>query len=210
FHEAVGSLLCMAATQKPFLVAKGLVDENADVDPIQALLQEALDTIVFIPFSSGTMTHFEHDLYSGAVQPDEINARWWQYAEAFQGITPPTARDETYCDACTKTHINDDPAQYYDYAISQVLLQQLHRHIATEVLGQTPQATNYFGSQPVGNFLKGFLSLGANCDWREVMREQVGEDLSAAAMLAYFEPLTAWLEEQNQGREHALPEVPAI
>jgi peptidyl-dipeptidase A len=42
------------------------------------------------------------------------------------------------------------------------------------------------------------------------MQQELGEDISAQAMLAYFEPLQAWLEEQNAGREHALPETPNL
>ncbi|MCG8457506.1 MAG: M2 family metallopeptidase, partial [Holophagales bacterium] len=88
FHEAVGTQLGIASLQKPFLVAKGLVPADARVDEIQALLAEALDTIVFIPFSSGTMTHFERDLYQG-LPVDEYNQRWWQY-----GIRPTRIRKE--------------------------------------------------------------------------------------------------------------------
>ncbi|MEO1086081.1 MAG: M2 family metallopeptidase, partial [Acidobacteriota bacterium] len=210
FHEAVGSLLGVASMQKPFLVAKGLVDGEIETDEIQALLQEALDAIVFIPFSSGTMTHFEHDLYRGGLSDEEYNARWWKYAKDFQGIVAVGGRGEEFCDAATKTHINDDAAQYYDYAISNVLLHQIHRHIATKILDQDPRATNYYGREDVGTFLNGILELGATQDWREVMQEHVGEELSAEAMLEYFEPLRAWLIEQNEGRQHTLPERPRV
>ena len=38
-----------------------------------------------------------------------------------------------------------------------------------------------------------------------------GEDkMDATAILSYFEPLTEYLERQNEGRRHALPETPAI
>lgn len=210
FHEGVGTLIGNASTQKPFLVAKGLVDEGAQVDEIQALLAEALDTIVFMPFSSGTMTHFEHDLYAEDLPANEYNARWWHYVKTFQGIVPPAERGEEYADAATKTHINDDAAQYYDYALSEVILQQLHRHISATLLEQDPRATNYYGRTDVGEFLRGILEVGASRDWREVMQEAVGEEISAQAMLDYFEPLQAWLVEQNEGRTHTLPEEPAL
>ncbi|MCG8458926.1 MAG: M2 family metallopeptidase, partial [Holophagales bacterium] len=129
---------------------------------------------------------------------------------AFQGMVPPGERGEDFNDAATKTHINDDPAQYYDYALSQVILHQLHRHIADNILKEDPRATNYYGREDVGTFLAGILELGATRDWREVMREQLGQEISAAAMLAYFEPLQAWLAEQNAGRGHTLPEQPAL
>ncbi len=210
FHEAVGSLLGLAATQKAFLVGKGLVDADVETDQIQTLLKEALNAIVFIPFSSGTMTHFEHDLYAGDLPIDQYNERWWHYARNLQGIEPPTERGEEYNDAASKTHINNDPAQYYDYAISYVLLHQLHAHIAKNILDQDPHDTNYWGNEEAGRFLEGILELGATRDWREVMREHLGEDLSARAILEYFEPLTAYLQAENEGREHSLPESPVF
>jgi peptidyl-dipeptidase A len=38
--------------------------------------------------------------------------------------------------------------------------------------------------------------------------ETTGEDLSAKAMVRYFEPLTAYLRKQNAGRKYTLPELP--
>ena len=208
FHEAVGSLLGLASTQKAFLVGKGLISEDVETDEVQILLKEALNSIVFIPFSSGVMAHFERDLYATDLSIDEYNARWWHYARTIQGIEPPSDRGEEYCDAASKTHINNDPAQYYDYAISYVLLAQLHAHIAENILGQDPHNTNYWGSTETGTFLEGILKLGSTQDWREVMREHLGADFNAGPMLAYYEPLMEYLKEQNAGREHTLPETP--
>ena len=44
------------------------------------------------------------------------------------------------------------------------------------------------------------MSQGATRDWREMLREATGEELSTRAMLEYFQPLMGWLEEQNKGR----------
>lgn len=209
FHEAVGTMLGLASGQKPFLVERGLVPAGTPTDDMGALLKEALDQVVFIPWSAGVMSHFERDLYAG-LPASEYNARWWSYVEGFQGIEAPAERGEELCDACTKTHLNNDPAQYYDYAISAIMLYQMRSHVAEKILGQDPRAANYWGRADVGSFLKGILELGATRDWREVMREHLGEEISAAAMLSYFEPLMAHLKEANAGRTHALPEAPAV
>ena len=55
--------------------------------------------------------------------------------------------------------------------------------------------------------LAGIVELGATRDWREEMREHLGEELSAKPMLEYFQPLLDFLRVQNEGREHALPET---
>ena len=153
------------------------------------------------------MTEFEHDLYHNNLPASEFNQRWWQYAGKYQGIAPPALRGEEYCDAASKTHINNDAAQYYDYALSFVLLFQFHDHISKKLLHQDPHATNYFGSKNIGNFLQKTMYPGASKDWRILLKETTGSDLSAKPMLDYFSPLMVWLKEQNKGRKHSLPET---
>lgn len=210
FHEGVGSLLGMASMQKPFLEGVGLVPKGSKTDDRQALLKEALAQVVFLPFSAGTMTHFERDLYATKLSKDEYNKRWWEYATKFQGIAPPSPRGEEYCDAATKTHINNDAAQYYDYALSYIILHQLHAHIAKNILKQDPRATNYFGNKEVGRFLDDILKQGATKDWRLVMKESLKQEISAKPMLDYYQPLMPWLKEQNKGRQYTLPEKPSF
>lgn len=200
FHEAIGDLIGIAARQPAYLKEIGLLEPDAEIDEIAWLLDEALDqAVVFIPFSAGTMSFFERDLYEENLSADEFNRRWWEYAGRFQGIEPPSPRGEEYCDACTKTHISDDPGQYYDYAMAFVIKYQLHTHIAKNILGQDPRNCNYYGNREVGEFLWELLRLGATRDWREVLREQTGEEVSTEAMLEYFKPLVEHLRERNAG-----------
>ena len=206
FHEALGSMMGMAALQKPYLVGQGLVPADAKTDSIQILLKEALNFAVFIPFAAGTMSEFEKALYADNLPENEFNKKWWDLAKKYQGIVPPSDRGEVYCDAASKTHINDDAAQYYDYALSYVILFQLHQHIADKILHQPPTATNYFGNKEVGTFINTIMASGATKDWREVMKNATGEEMNAKAIVRYFEPLMNWLKEQNKGRTYTLPE----
>jgi peptidyl-dipeptidase A len=208
YHEAFGTLIGLAAMQKSFLEANGLLAAGGTSDEMQSLLKQALNSIVFIPFSSGTMTHFEHDLYVKGMPVDEYNKRWWELIQKYQGIAPPTARGEEYCDAASKTHINDDAAQYYDYAISYILLYQVHDHIARNILKQDPRNCNYAGSRETGEFLRSIMRKGGTGDWRQMLKEKTGSDLSASAMLNYFSPLLPWLKKLNEGRKYSLPEHP--
>jgi peptidyl-dipeptidase A len=206
YHEAIGTMMGLAAMQKPYLVGRGLIPENTQTDSIQALLKEALNSVVFIFFSSGTMSNFEKALYVDNLAPDQFNKKWWELAKKYQGIVPPFERGEEYCDAATKTHINDDPAQYYDYALSYVILYQLHNHIAKNILKQDPRATNYYGKKEIGDFLRTIMKPGSSRDWRKVLKESTGDELNATAMLEYFNPLVNWLKEQNKGRNYTLAE----
>ena len=206
YHEAVGSLIGLASLQTPFLKQMNLLPQDFEIDRIQTLLKESLDYIVFIPWSAGVMTDFEHELYSKNLPKDQFNNKWWELVEKYQGIIPSNERGNEFCDAATKTHINNDAAQYYDYAISNVLLFQFHDHIANKILKQDPHATNYYGNKETGKFLSDLLSPGASVDWREHLKNSIGSEMSAKPIVDYFTPLLEWLKEQNKGKKHTLPE----
>ncbi len=207
FHEAIGSLMGLASMQKPYLEEIGLIPENTQTNEIKKLLKEALNYVVFIPFSAGLMTHFEHALYTQDLPKSKFNDKWWALKKKYQGIVPPASPEEGVCYACTKTHIINDPAQYYDYALSFLTLFQLHNHIATEILNQDPHSTNYYGKEKIGQFLKELMRPGATVDWQKLIKETTGQPLSAKPMLNYFEPLMEWLKKQNEGREYTLPKL---
>ncbi|MFZ0390646.1 MAG: M2 family metallopeptidase, partial [Calditrichia bacterium] len=206
FHEAMGSLMGLAAMQKPFLVQRQLADPDSKTDEQRQLLKEAMNYIVFAPWSSGVMTEFEYELYANDLPRDEYNQKWWELKKKYQGIVPPEPRGEQYCDAASKTHINDDAAQYYDYSLSHVLLFQFHQHIARDILNQDPHSTSYYGSQPVGDFVRRLMSPGGSRDWQQVLKDNLGSGMSAQAMLEYFAPLMDYLKEVNRGRKYTLPE----
>ena len=198
FHEGIGELIAIASGQAPYLRQVGVLPQGKEIDSIDWMLNEALgETIPFLAFSAGTMSHWEHDLYEEELPADQFNRRWWEYVERFQGVVPPAPRGEEFCDGCTKTHVNDDPAQYYDYAIATVLKYQLHDHIARKILKQDPHSCSYYGSKQVGEFLRGILSQGQTRDWRKVLKEATGEELSTRALVDYFRPLQDWLAREN-------------
>lgn len=206
YHEAMGSLIGLAALQKPFLQNFGLVGKDVKTNDTLNMLKEALDFVVHIPWGAGVMTGFENELYTKNLTKDEFNKAWWNLVKKYQGIVPPTERGEMYCDAATKTHINDDAAQYYDYSMSNVLLFQFHDHIAKQILKQDPHNTNYWGSKETGQFLKDLMYPGASVDWREHLKKHLGSEMSAKPMLEYFEPLLVYLKKVNAGRSYTLPE----
>lgn len=206
-HEAVGSLLGLASMQGAYLANRGLISEsNTPSTQTAGLLREALRFVSFMPFSAGVMTRYEDELYRGEINERSINRRWWELKRAYQGIVPPSPRGEEFADAASKTHITNDPAEYYDYAIAHALLFQLHDKIAEEVLGQDPHNTDYYGARGVGDVLKPLLEAGATRPWKTLIRETTGQDLDGQAMAEYFSPLLGWLREQNRGRDHTLPQ----
>jgi len=210
FHEAIGSLMGLASIQKPYLSEIDILPRGSADNQTQKLLKEALNYAVFIPFSSGVMANFEQDLYADNLSKEQFNERWWQLKKTYQGIVPPSTRGPEFTDAASKTHIINDAAQYYDYAMSNIILFQLHDHIANEILNQDVHATNYYGSKEVGQFLSELMRTGATKDWRKLIKETTGSEISAQPMLDYFAPLMEWLKKENEGRGYTLPEKPRI
>ena len=206
FHESFGYLIGLASLQQPFLEQMKLIPKNANVDEITVLFKQALEYIVFIPWSAGVMTEFEHELYSKNLPIDQFNKKWWELKLKYQGIVPPSERDERYCDAASKTHINNDAAQYYDYAISYVLLFQFHEYISSKILNQDPHQSNYYGSKEVGKFLYDIMVKGASVNWRELLKRSIGSDMSAISMVNYFSELKDYLHKLNEGRTYTLRE----
>jgi peptidyl-dipeptidase A len=205
YHEGMGTMIGLASLQRRALADRGLIPATAKVDSTQKLLQEALNYVVFIPWAAGTMPRWEHAFYADQLPADSLNAKWWALAGEYQGIAPPTPRGEEFADAITKTHVNDNPAFYYSYAVAQALLFQLHDHIAREILKQDPHDTDYFGHKEVGDFLRTIMAPGASRPWRDVLRESTGRTLDARAIVDYFQPVYQWLQEQNKGRRATLP-----
>jgi peptidyl-dipeptidase A len=202
FHEGVGELISLASSQVPYLQSRGILPKDFKADTTAFLLDDALArAIPFIFFSCGTMPHWEADVYARNLPPDQWNARWWKYVSDFQGVEPPSPRGEEFCDAATKTHINDNPAYYYNYAFATVFKFQLHDYIARHILKQPPQSCNYADNKEVGKWLENILKKGSTEDWRKVLKDATGEDISTRAMADYFKPLQTWLEEQNKGRQ---------
>ncbi len=201
FHEGFAGVAEVASRQTPYLQSLGLLPAGPAPDGIRTLLHDALATVPFMFFASGPMTHWEADVYAHGLPAEQWNARWWEYVRRYQGVEPPTARGEEFCDPVTKTHINDTPAYYYSYAIATVFEYQIYCHIARDVLHQDPRACNFAGHPEVGGFLDGMQRTGATRPWREVLRAGTGADLSTKAMVDYYQPLMAWLAQQNKGRK---------
>jgi peptidyl-dipeptidase A len=201
FHEGFGELTALASSQVPYLKSVGVLPADFKIDETAYLLSQSLGTgIPFIYWSSGVMTHWEADIYANKLPADQWNARWWQYVRDFQGIEPPMSRGEEFCDAATKTHINDTPAYYYSYAVAQVFKYQLNDYIAKNILHQPPQSCNYAGNKEVGDFLRKIMEKGQTEDWRKILKDATGEELSTRAMVEYYAPLMDWLKKENQGR----------
>ncbi|HAV81201.1 MAG TPA: peptidyl-dipeptidase, partial [Erythrobacter sp.] len=57
------------------------------------------------------------------------------------------------------------------------------------------------GNEEVGKNLAAMLEMGASKPWPDALEAFTGErQMSGTAMVEYFAPLKAWLDEQNAGQ----------
>ena len=156
-HEAVGELATIAAKQPAYLEAVGVLPKGFRRSTrSSSCVDEALTSAIpFVAWSGG-----DH----GALRARSVREGPAAGASGRSagGSTSPTSRAwrrrrrgrPTACDACTKTHINDNPAAYYQYAIAAAIKYQLHDHICRKILHTDPHSCSYYGHKEVGDFLR--------------------------------------------------------
>jgi peptidyl-dipeptidase A len=202
FHEAIGDALALSVTPGYLkdIGILGTVEKNEKA-LINLQMSDALDKIAFLPFGR-MIDQWRWDVFSGAVTPASYNAAWWQLREKYQGIQAPIARSEEDFDPGAKYHI---PANvpYVRYFLARILQFQFHQALCKAAGHQGPMhECSIYGSKEAGAKLRAMLSMGASKPWPDALEAVTGtRQMDAGPILAYFEPLSAWLTKQNQGKK---------
>jgi peptidyl-dipeptidase A len=187
FHEAVGDVIALSVTPA-YLVDLGL------------LLRLALDKVAFLPFGM-VIDQWRWKAFSGEIPASEYNAGWWALRLEYQGIAPPVERTEADFDPGAKYHV---PANvpYTRYFLAAILQFQMHRALCEAAGYEGPlHRCSIYGSAEAGERLKSMLEMGSSRPWPEALEVVTGQrQMDATAILDYFAPLEAWLDEQNAGR----------
>ena len=200
FHEGIGDTIALSVTPA-YLKQIGLVDHVTD-DPkadVNALLQRALDAIAFLPFGK-VLDEWRWRVFDGRTPPSAYNQSYWELRRKYQGVAPPIARTEEDFDAGAKYHVAAN-VPYTRYFIARILQYQFHRALC-RAAGQTGplHRCSIYGNTEAGKKLIAMLKLGASKPWPEALATISGErTLDASAILDYYAPLSAWLDEQNKG-----------
>jgi peptidyl-dipeptidase A len=201
FHEAIGDTIALSVTPE-YLKQIGFIDAvpppSADIG---LLLDRALDKVAFLPFGL-MIDKWRWGVFSGKIPPSEYNQAWWALRREYQGVVPPIARTEADFDPGAKFHI---PANvpYARYFLAYVLQFQFHRALCKEAGYTGPlNRCSIYGNKAAGAKLARMLEMGASKPWPEALEVMTGEkDIDATAILDYFAPLKAWLDEQNKGHQ---------
>jgi len=202
FHEAVGDTVNLSMT--PAYLAKiGLVPatQASDKVVINEQMQMALQKIAFLPFGK-LIDEWRWKVFSGEITPENYNEAWWELREKYQGVSPPVPRSEADFDPGAKYHVPGS-VPYTRYFLSFVLQFQLQKALCAAAGFKGPlYECSVYGNEVAGKKFGAMLAKGASQPWQDTLYELTGtREMDASAILEYFAPLRAWLDEQNKGQK---------
>ncbi|PYS42698.1 MAG: peptidyl-dipeptidase [Acidobacteria bacterium] len=200
FHEAIGDTIALSVTPE-YLVKIGLLDKAPDASrDIGLLLNRALEKIAFLPFGL-FIDQWRWKVFSGEIKPQDYNRTWWDLRLKYQGVAPVAERGEEFFDPGAKYHV---PANvpYTRYFLADILQFQFHRALArTAGCTSLLHRCSIYQSAEAGKKLNDMLSMGLSRPWPEALEKiSATKQMDATAILDYFKPLDAWLDEQLQGK----------
>ena len=202
FHEAIGDAIALSITPG-YLKQVGLItalpkDQRGTVD---VQLKRALSKVAFLPFAR-LIDQWRWDVFSGKTPPERYNADWWALRLRYQGVAPPVARSEADFDPGAKYHVAGN-VPYTRYFLAAIYQFQFHKALCDAAGWKGPlHECSIYGSKAAGKKLEAMLAMGASRPWPEAYQALTGErQADGAALLEYFAPLRAWLEQENAGRK---------
>ncbi len=202
FHEAIGDFVALSITPQ-YLVDIGLLDKakvpSADKD-IGLLLRQAMDKIAFLPFGL-LVDRWRWGVFDGTIRPADYNKAWTQLRLQYQGIVPPGDRPANAFDPGAKYHIPGN-TPYTRYFLARVLQFQFYQAACKQAGWTGPlHRCSFYDDKAVGAKLNEMLEMGASKPWPDALEAFTGSrEMSGKALVDYFAPLKAWLDEQNKGK----------
>jgi peptidyl-dipeptidase A len=201
FHEAIGDTITLSMTPE-YLAEVGLIAsaEQSRQAVINRQMQQALDKIAFLPFSK-LVDEWRWGVFSGAIAPENYNSAWWDLRTRYQGVAAPVERSEVDFDPGAKYHVPGN-VSYARYFLAHVMQFQFQRALC-DAAGHEGElhACSIYGSKEAGARLQAMLEAGASDPWPDTLEKLTGtRKMDASAIIDYFAPLMAYLQEQNEGR----------
>jgi len=201
FHEAIGDAIALSITPA-YLKRVGLLAEvPRDAEgTLNVQMAMALEKVAFLPFGL-LVDRWRWDVFSGKTPPARYGEAWWALRRELQGVAPPLPRGEADFDPGAKYHVAAG-VPYTRYFLARIYQFQLHQALCQAAGWQGPlHECSIHGSLAAGQKLQAMLAMGASRPWPEAYEAITGSRRAdASALLAYFAPLRAWLEQENAGR----------
>ena len=201
FHEAIGDTVVLSMTPG-YLEEVGLISsaEESEEAVVNRQMQMALDSIAFLPFGK-LIDEWRWAVFAGEVSPEDYNKSWWEMRTRYQGIAPVVERTEEHFDPGAKYHVPGN-VSYTRYFLARILQFQFHRSLC-EIAGHEGDlhACSIFRNKDAGEKFYAMLEAGQSEPWQDTLEKLTGtRAMDASAIVDYFAPLMAYLEEQNEGR----------
>uniref|UniRef100_A0A218QXF0 Angiotensin-converting enzyme n=1 Tax=Tityus serrulatus TaxID=6887 RepID=A0A218QXF0_TITSE len=200
FHEAIGDVMSLSVYTPNHLQSIGLMnytvsDREGDIN---FLLQMALKKIAFLPYGY-ILDKWRWGVYSGEVELDEWNTKWWEMRFKYQGVCPPVRRTEIDFDPGAKFHVPAD-TPYIRYFISFIIQFQFHEALCRVTGFQGPlHKCDIYNSKEAGKLISEMMQMGSSRPWPEAFEKITGtRKMNANSLLEYFKPLYEWLKEANK------------
>ncbi len=201
FHEAIGDTIVLAMTPK-YLASIGLVKEQAASEEalVNAQMRMALSKVAFLPFGL-MIDRWRWGVFDGSIKPEQYNTAWWRLKAQYQGVAPASPRGEQFFDAGAKYHV---PANtpYTRYFMAHILQFQFYKALC-EASGHTGPLNqcSFYGNKLAGQKFWAMLEKGSSQPWQDTLKALTDHDrMDAGPLLEYFQPLQAWLTQQNEGK----------
>ena len=199
FHEAIGDSIALAMTPSYYKQLGLLTDIPRDQKAlINIQMKAALARVSFLPFGK-LIDQWRWDVLSGKTSSADYNKSWWELRRKYQGVAPAKVRCEEDFDAGAKYHV---PANvpYVRYFLARILQFQFYRAMCQAAGHKGPlHECSFYGSKEAGARLNKMMSLGQSKPWPEALEAITGQrQLDGSALVEYFQPLQAWLKEQNK------------
>ena len=198
FHEALGDTIALSITPE-YLKQVKLIEQAPPAEgDIGLLMQQALDKVAFLPFGV-VVDQWRWKVFSGEAKPADYNKVWWELRRKYQGVAEPNARPADAFDAGAKYHV---PANvpYTRYFLAHILQFQFYRALCKQSGFTGPlHRCSFYGNRQAGARIHKMMEMGASQPWPVALEALTGQkQMDATAILDYFAPLKAWLDEQNQ------------
>ena len=201
FHEAIGDTIALSVTPE-YLKQIGLIETVPPASSdLGLLMHKALEKVAFLPFGL-MIDKWRWGVFSGKISPADYNKAWWDLRREYQGVAPPVERTEADFDPGAKYHIPSN-TPYARYFMAAILQFQFHRALCRTAgyTGPLNRCSIYNNKEAGAKFAK-MLEMGKSRPWPDALEALTGQrEMDASAMLEYFAPLKAWLDEQNAGHK---------
>ena len=202
FHEAIGDAMALSVTPS-YLKKIGLLDQlpKTEHGELNVMMKQALERVAFLPFGL-LVDRWRWQVFSGETKKEDYVRAWWDLREKYQGIVAPVARSESDFDPGAKFHVASS-TPYMRYFLASIFTFQFHRALCRLAGDKGPiSKCSIYESKVAGEKLRAMLSMGASRPWSEALEALSGEkDADASALLEYYAPLSAFLDEQNKGEQ---------